>query len=57
MYHSLQVASLVQAGQLKSVVDSVHEFNEQGCAKAFLRQQSRRAVGKIVVDVFDGATK
>ena len=42
---------LVAQGKLRPLVDSVHALSEQGCRDAYARLRSRRARGKVVVEV------
>ena len=42
---------LVEKGALKPVIDSQHPFTQAGCEAAYARLKSRRAQGKVVVDV------
>ena len=44
-------ATLVEGKQLAVVIDSKFPFSEQGCADAYARQRSRRAKGKVVVEM------
>jgi NADPH:quinone reductase-like Zn-dependent oxidoreductase len=48
----LAVAStLVAEGKLRPLVDSVHALDAAGCAAAYARLRSRRARGKVVVEL------
>lgn len=49
-----ELAEMADSGALKAVIDSVHPFTEDGVRGAFDKLKSRRAKGKIVIDV-DGA--
>ena len=45
------VAELVERKEVKPVIDQVFDMTAEGCAAAFDRVRSRRAVGKVVVNV------
>nr|GAT55233.1 predicted protein [Mycena chlorophos] len=49
-----EVYGLLANGSLKSIVDSVYEFDREGVMRAYERQMSKRAVGKVVVKVCEG---
>ena len=57
--HLQQIAQWVEQGKLVPVLDSAapFAFTPEGCVAAFERLKSRRAVGKIVVDVNRGQEK
>ena len=46
-----RTAELAAAGALRPVLDSVHAFSAAGCEAAYARLRSRRAKGKVVVQV------
>jgi len=43
--------ALVAGGKLRPLVDSAHAFDAAGCEAAYARLKSRRARGKVVVEV------
>ncbi|KAJ7053958.1 NAD(P)-binding protein [Mycena amicta] len=45
------IRELVANGSVKCIVDSVHNFDRDGVMRAYERQMSKRAVGKVVVKV------
>lgn len=50
-----RAAAWVGEGRLRAVIDSTFPFTAEGCAAAFEKLKSRRAKGKIVVRVVEGA--
>ncbi|KAI9094404.1 alcohol dehydrogenase zinc-binding domain protein [Phlyctochytrium arcticum] len=46
-----ELATLVDNGKLKVLVDKVFPFTEQGVRDAFTRQKEGRAVGKVIIQV------
>lgn len=49
-----EIAALVEQGVVRPIVDSVHAFTGEGASAAFDRLKSRRARGKVCVDVSNG---
>ena len=49
-----EIAEFVDTKKLKTVIDSVFPFSNQGCNQAYEKLISRRAVGKIVIDIANG---
>jgi len=49
-----EIATWAQNKELKPVLAGVYDFNSQGCAEAFELLKSRRAKGKIVVNINRG---
>ncbi|CAK9250729.1 unnamed protein product [Sphagnum jensenii] len=48
------IASMVDTGAVKPVIDSVYPFAPEGLESAYARLLSRRARGKVVIDIFRG---
>lgn len=51
-----EILRLHQAGGYKCIIDSLHPFDDHGIATAFERLKSRRARGKICIDVKDASS-
>jgi len=46
-----EIASLVRDKGLRPTIDNVYPFTDQGVQDAFERIRSRRAIGKVVIDL------
>jgi NADPH:quinone reductase-like Zn-dependent oxidoreductase len=53
----MATVDLVEKGLLKPIIDSQHPFTGAGCEAAYARLKSRRAKGKVVVDVVTAAAQ
>ena len=49
-----QIAHWVRDGEVRPILDSVHTFSAEGCAAAYTRLKSRRAKGKVVINISNG---
>lgn len=51
------IAGMVAKGDIKATVDSIHAFTPEGCAAAYEKLHSRRAFGKVCIDVLNGSER